>query len=204
MLLITNKQTNKIEYAFNNLDPSEVLITREKMLYPTVDSDVNLYTHQLIRAVHDAPNSHLNLYTYTKESGFEVYDKETLDQILLTELNDLQKKLISKLKIIRKSKESSTIEYNGASFSTSIDSRSAMSSSFLIIDENEKIDWKTESGEFVELDKTILREILNKIYKYIQSCFTAEKIIKEKIRSLAYKDLLNIDLDEEWNLIQKV
>jgi len=199
MLLILNKQTNKVDYAFSNLEPYQITLTKEKLQTPIVDSTVSLYTHYIKEPKHPVPASYIELYSYTDEDGFSPFDKEQLAERLERDLQGKKSDRLKELKALRKSSLEAGLELNNTVYSVDDSSKSALTSIFLLAPDDQVTEWKLPSGEFITLSKTQVGEVLSEVIKFIDKCFKKEKSVAEVISSSSLEELVEIDIKKLWS-----
>lgn len=117
-------------------------------------------------------------------ANYEVKDIEISDarnNFRVIAANERYKKEVSGLKI--------TIQDTGVSIDTSRDGRRIFTERYIVMSDNEIINWKFPEA-WLELSKTDIRDIIISITSYVQSVFDWEKSINIAIDSAQTKEQL--------------
>jgi hypothetical protein len=89
------------------------------------------------------------------------------------------------------------VEHKSKHFHTSRESRNNILNSLLNLQNDQTILWKSVDGSFIELQKSDLTEVNNKIFDYVNTCFEKEYVLGEYIKHSI--SLYEFDLYAEWN-----
>lgn len=108
----------------------------------------------------------------------------------------LLEKLYSRLSKMKSEKEYGGCEYQGHRLATDLESQSKISSTLLGFLSNmiTEVNFKFKDG-FVNMNKEQLQAVSTYLMAFVQSCFTAESLIKEQLAKLSLDELLQYDID---------
>ena len=98
--------------------------------------------------------------------------------------------------------ETGGVEVAGAMIQTDRQSQSTVTSAYsaAIINPLVVIDWKGTNG-WIQIGSAEITAIATAVSNHVQSCFTKEKLLSEKIDTLADSVLYTFDVETEWNLV---
>lgn len=185
---MVNEYKHLSNFSHESVVPTEEQIKRLKQIKKLVKQDTNLqaFGDKVITFVETGYiDSTCPDWMQSLVSKNESKSKE----ILLA-------KIYSRLSKIKTEKEYGGCDYQGHRLATDLESQSKISSTLLGFLSNiiTEVNFKFKDS-FVNMNKEELQNVSSYLMAYVQSCFTAESIIKDKLSKLSMDELLKYDID---------
>ncbi len=113
----------------------------------------------------------------------------------------LRQQKLAELAALRYEKETAGITLNGASIETDRASQALITGAWSISQINPAvlIDWKTATGDWVQIDAATIAGIAGAVAGHVQACFSAERVHAEAIAALeTAEDVAAYDITVGW------
>lgn len=127
-------------------------------------------------------------------------DEPSVVDLAGMKFEDLRAYRIAQLKTSRQlSIALGRVDFKKAVFLTNAGTVHALTLNALTLGENDVIRWRVASGEFIELSKADVLQLLNLIRAKIQNAFNKEARLSDEIRALRQRsDLMTYDPEKAW------